>query len=66
MAASDKGAEFTRAVVKGQLPAGAARLTAGAVGLHGTWINGQRVANEKGFCADPASRPGKVLRSFEA
>ena len=48
------------------LPAGAARLTAGAVGLHGTWINGQRVANEKGFCADPKSRPGAVLRSFAA
>ena len=48
------------------LPAGAARLTAGAVGLHGTWINGHRVANEKGFCADPKSRPGTVLRSFAA
>jgi len=48
------------------LPAGAARLTASAVGLHGTWINGQRVADAKGFCADPRSRPGKVLRQFAA
>ena len=48
------------------LPAGAARLTGSAVGLHGVWINGQRVTNEGGFCADPASRPGKVLRSFTA
>jgi N-acyl-D-aspartate/D-glutamate deacylase len=48
------------------LPAGAARLTAGAVGLTGVWINGQRVTDQKGFCADPASRPGQVLRSFAA
>ena len=46
------------------LPAGAARLTAGAVGLHGVWINGNRAADETGFCADPDSRPGRVLRSF--
>lgn len=46
------------------LPAGAARLTASAVGLHGVWVNGSRVADDRGFCADPASRPGKVLRSF--
>ena len=48
------------------LPAGAARLTGSAVGLHGVWINGARVADNKGFCADPKSRPGKVLRSFTA
>ena len=48
------------------LPAGAARLTTSAVGLHGTWINGARVADAKGFCADPKSRPGEVLRSFAA
>ncbi|TMJ30043.1 MAG: hypothetical protein E6G95_05700, partial [Alphaproteobacteria bacterium] len=48
------------------LPAGAARLTTTAVGLHGTWINGARVADQTGFCADPKSRPGEVLRSFAA
>ncbi|HYD05622.1 MAG TPA: amidohydrolase family protein [Reyranella sp.] len=48
------------------LPAGAARLTGSAVGLHGVWVNGSHVANAKGFCADPQSRPGKVLRSFAA
>jgi N-acyl-D-amino-acid deacylase len=48
------------------LPAGAARLTGSAVGLHGVWINGARVANDTGFCADPKSRPGNVLRSFAA
>lgn len=46
------------------LPSGAARLTAGAVGLHGVWINGAHVTDAKGFCADPQSRPGEVLRSF--
>lgn len=48
------------------LPAGAARLTGSAVGLHGVWINGTQVADAEGFCADPASRPGTVLRSFAA
>ena len=48
------------------LPAGAARLTASAVGLHGVWINSTRAADEKGFCADPKARPGEVLRRFAA
>ncbi|WP_395714563.1 amidohydrolase family protein [Reyranella sp.] len=48
------------------LPAGAARLTASAVGLHGVWINGAHVADDKGFCADPSSRPGEVIRRFAA
>src|SRR5215470_17339412 len=48
------------------LPAGAARLTASAVGLQGVWINGTRVADAKGFCADRAVRPGEVIRSFAA
>jgi N-acyl-D-amino-acid deacylase len=48
------------------LPAGAARLTGSAIGLHGVWVNGAKVANDKGFCADPKSRPGQVLRSFTA
>lgn len=46
------------------LPAGAARLTASAVGLHGVWINGTRVADKGGFCADDTARPGEVLRKF--
>jgi N-acyl-D-aspartate/D-glutamate deacylase len=46
------------------LPAGAARLTGSAIGLHGVWVNGAHVANEKGFCADPKTRPGEVLRHF--
>jgi N-acyl-D-aspartate/D-glutamate deacylase len=48
------------------LPSGAARLTTSAVGLHGVWVNGARVTDEKGFCAEPTARPGKVLREFAA
>ena len=46
------------------LPAGAARLTTSAVGLHGVWINGAKVADDKGICADPKARPGEVIRDF--
>ncbi|MFI4999691.1 MAG: amidohydrolase family protein [Reyranellales bacterium] len=48
------------------LPSGAARLTASAIGLQGVWINGTKVADAQGFCADPKARPGEVLRSFAA
>ncbi len=48
------------------LPARATRLTASAVGLNGVWINGLRVADEKGFCVDKKARPGEVLRHFAA
>ena len=41
------------------LPAGAARLTTSAVGLHGVWINGAQVTDAKGFCADPAEPAGR-------
>ncbi|HEX2892243.1 amidohydrolase family protein [Vineibacter terrae] len=48
------------------LPSGAARLTTSAVGLHGVWVNGTRMADARGLCADPASRPGEVLRRFSS
>jgi N-acyl-D-aspartate/D-glutamate deacylase len=48
------------------LPAGAARLTTSAIGLHGVWINGTKVADEHGFCADKDARPGEVIRQFAA
>ncbi|MBM3621471.1 MAG: amidohydrolase family protein [Alphaproteobacteria bacterium] len=48
------------------LPSGAARLTAGGVGVHGVWVNGTRVADAKGLCVDRTARPGKVLRDFAA
>ena len=47
------------------LPAGAPRLTADAVGLHGVWINGHRVADETGLVAGD-DRPGRVIRDFAA
>jgi N-acyl-D-aspartate/D-glutamate deacylase len=47
------------------LPAGAARLMTPAVGLHGVWVNGQRVVDENGPLA-AAPRAGKLLREFVA
>jgi N-acyl-D-aspartate/D-glutamate deacylase len=47
------------------LPAGAARLTTPALGVHGVWVNGVRVADAAGPVAAPV-RPGKVLRDFAA
>ena len=48
------------------LPAGAARLTGSAIGLHGVWVNGTQVADAKGLCAAPGARPGEVIRHFAA
>jgi N-acyl-D-aspartate/D-glutamate deacylase len=48
------------------LPAGAARLTAGGLGVHGVWVNGTRVADSSGLCVERSARPGKVLRDFAA
>jgi len=48
------------------LPSGAARLTTSAVGLHGVWVNGVKVADAKGLCADRTARPGEVMRRFNA
>ncbi len=45
------------------LPAGAARLVAGATGLHGVWVNGTRIVDPTGLMSTSA-RPGKVLRDF--
>jgi N-acyl-D-aspartate/D-glutamate deacylase len=45
------------------LPAGAARLTASPRGLHGVWVNGVRIADERGLIRDDA-RPGHLLRQF--
>jgi hypothetical protein len=33
---------------------------------NGVWINGTKVADAHGLCADKAARPGVVLRAFEA
>ena len=45
------------------LPAGAARLTTDAVGVHGVWVNGHRVADARGVDRNGA-RPGSLLRTF--
>jgi N-acyl-D-aspartate/D-glutamate deacylase len=47
------------------LPAGASRLTTPGVGVHGVWINGQRVADSAGIVAG-APKAGRVLREFAA
>jgi N-acyl-D-aspartate/D-glutamate deacylase len=47
------------------LPAGASRLTTEARGLHGVWVNGQKVADAKGLVAG-ARLKGKVLREFSS
>jgi N-acyl-D-aspartate/D-glutamate deacylase len=45
------------------LPAGGARLTTDAVGVHGVWVNGRQVANEGGLAAD-APPAGRLLTEF--
>jgi N-acyl-D-aspartate/D-glutamate deacylase len=45
------------------LPTGASRLDTSAVGLHGVWVNGVRVADANGPRPE-AGRPGKLLRHF--
>jgi N-acyl-D-aspartate/D-glutamate deacylase len=46
------------------LPGGGARLTTPSIGVHGVWVNGTRIADEKGM--RPINRlPGQVLREFD-
>ena len=47
------------------LPAGASRLVRQGTGLGGIWVNGVRVADERGVIKNGV-RPGKVLRDFHA
>jgi N-acyl-D-amino-acid deacylase len=47
------------------LPAGAARLVTPAIGVHGVWVNGERVVDENGPLP-AAPRAGQVLRDFAA
>ncbi len=47
------------------LPAGAARLDTPAVGVHGVWVNGVRVADARGVL-ESRPRPGRLLREFAA
>ncbi|HTO48884.1 MAG TPA: amidohydrolase family protein [Burkholderiales bacterium] len=45
------------------LPAGAARLVTPAVGVHGVWVNGERVVDANGPIPS-APRAGRLLREF--
>ncbi len=45
------------------LPAGAARLTTDAVGVHGVWVNGKRVADASGLVAQ-TPLAGELLTRF--
>jgi N-acyl-D-aspartate/D-glutamate deacylase len=47
------------------LPAGAARLTTDAVGVHGVWVNGRQVAAGDGLVAG-APLAGELLTRFVA
>jgi cytosine/adenosine deaminase-related metal-dependent hydrolase len=47
------------------LPAGASRLTTPGVGVHGVWVNGERIANADGIVPG-APTAGHVLREFAA
>jgi N-acyl-D-aspartate/D-glutamate deacylase len=47
------------------LPAAQPRLTGGAIGVHGVWVNGERIVDARGLRR--AERlPGRVLREFAA
>ena len=45
------------------LPGGAARLTTDAIGVHGVWVNGQKVADSQGLLEQPPLA-GKLLTEF--
>jgi N-acyl-D-aspartate/D-glutamate deacylase len=47
------------------LPAGGTRLIMPPLGVHGVWVNGKRIADEKGM-QTVDRMPGKVLRDFDA
>jgi N-acyl-D-aspartate/D-glutamate deacylase len=47
------------------LPGGAPRLVTPGIGVHGVWVNGERVADERGPVPS-ARRAGKLLREFAA
>jgi N-acyl-D-aspartate/D-glutamate deacylase len=47
------------------LPGGAPRLTTDAVGVHGVWVNGRKVADQKGLLAS-APLAGELLTRFSA
>ena len=47
------------------LPAGAARITTDGIGVHGVWVNGQRIVDGDGII-ESENLPGTLLREFAA
>ena len=47
------------------LPANGARLTTPALGVHGVWVNGVRIADAHGMRV-LSKMPGELLRNFTA
>ncbi len=47
------------------LPGGAPRLTTDGVGVHGVWVNGERIVDQSGVIAG-TGHPGAVLRQFDS
>ena len=47
------------------LPAGQPRLTTDAIGVHGVWVNGARIADQNGV-RKSERLPGRLLREFNA
>ena len=47
------------------LPTGAARITTDGIGVHGVWVNGQRIVDENGII-ESERRPGVLLREFSS
>lgn len=47
------------------LPGGHPRLTTLPVGVHGVWVNGERIVDERGAPV-PGRLPGRLLRQFTA
>ena len=47
------------------LPAGASRLTTQAEGVHGVWVNGQKIADQQGFI-NGSPLAGQVIREYDA
>ena len=45
------------------LPGGGTRLITPPIGVHGVWVNGVRIADERG-ASRPDALPGRVLRDF--
>jgi N-acyl-D-amino-acid deacylase len=53
------------AVRQHDLPSGASRLVTPAIGIHGVWVNGRKMADASGLLPD-APLAGQVLRSFQS